>query len=347
MISLNAYIFPLFSSTQTSDASSRKSDEVTDDLKSLLHEVRTLISSFQAQVTSQIATPARTPGPTFTSQGPPERGPLDDGPVHPNGPVMEVKTQAPSHGNMAIGRGYSSATTENKKDDKEDVEKRHRNGAAKKRLRPRLGASSEHDRETDRDSVSSLATDLNSRVSSNYELDESDDVEGLALPLHSSSPKKDSITSSEAITEYSESRDRPHSPLSLSMNSDGSDVTSLLMDQSTSTADTVISRDLLNAPRSLKSRSNTSSASSGQWSSSNKSDAAPFKAKYSRPVPQNLKVRQQDGGVSSRAGSMRRNQEELLSRKLGERTFQSNAGMSCLELSRLVYLVRFVYCKDL
>ena len=323
------YILTVFF-TQTSDASSRKSEEVTDDLKSLLHEVRTLISSFQAQVTSQIATPARTPGPTLTSQGPPERRPLDDGPVHPNGPV---KTQAPAHGNMAADKGYSRVTTENKKDAKEEFEKRHRNRETKKHLRPKPAASSGHDQETDGGSISSLTTDLNSRVSSNYDLDDSDDVEGFALPLHSSSPKKESVTSSEALSEYSQTRDRPHSPLSLSINSDGSDVTSLLMDQSTSTADTVISRDLLNAPRSWKSRSSASSVSSSQWSSSNKSDAAPFKTRYSRPATQSLKATQQDGGVfSSQAGSMRRNQEELLSRKLGERNFQSNAGITCLEL---------------
>ena len=307
--------------TQTSEASSRKSEEVTDDLKSLLHEVRTLISSFQAQVTSQILTPGRTPGPTLTSQGPPERGPLDDGPVHPNGPVMEVKAQPPAHGNIATAKGYSRVTTENKKDAKEDAEKRHRNRATKKHLRPKPAASNGHDqKETDKGSVSSLTTDLNSRMSSNYDLDDSDDVEGFALPLHSSSPKKESVTSSEALSEYSQTRDRPYSPLSLSINSDGSDVTSLLIDQSTSTADTVISRDLLNAPRSWKSRSSASSVSSGQWSSSNKSDTAPFKTKYSGPAPQSLKVRPQNGGVfSSRVGSMRRNQEELLSRKLGEK----------------------------
>lgn len=326
------YILTVFF-TQTSDASSRKSEEVTDDLKSLLHEVRTLISSFQAQVTSQIATPARKPGPTLTSEGPPERGPLDDGPVHPNGPVLEVKTQAPAYGNMATDKGYPRVTTENKKDAKEDFEKRRRNRETKKHLRRKPAASNGHDQETDEGSISSLTTDLNSRVSSNYDLDDSDDGEGFALPLHSSSPKKESVTSSEALSEYSQTRDRPHSPLSLSINSDGSDVTSLLMDQSTSTADTVISRDLLNAPRSWKSRSSASSVSSGQWSSSNKSEVAPFKTKYSSPAPQSLKVRQQNGGVfSSRAGSMRRNQEELLSRKLGERTFQSNAGITCLEL---------------
>ncbi|KAL9973708.1 hypothetical protein ACROYT_G020196 [Oculina patagonica] len=42
------------------EISLRKNDEVTEDLKTLLHEVRSLITSFQAHV-SQTATPAKSP----------------------------------------------------------------------------------------------------------------------------------------------------------------------------------------------------------------------------------------------------------------------------------------------
>ena len=297
---------------QTSDASSRKNDEATDDLKTLLHEVRSLISSFQAHV-SQTATPARTPGPVFASQGPPERGPLHDDRAHPTEPEIEVKTQTTVRGDVAPDKGRSGATSDGKRRGEEQAEKFYQNRRPNERLRPKPVDYNERERELDRGSVSSLETDLNSRVSSNYVLDNSDDIQGFTSPLHSSSPKKDSVAGSDLLSEYSQSRDRAHSLLSLSANSDDSDVTSLLIDQTTSTGDTVISRDLLKAPRSCKSRSSASSVSSSQRSSGHNSDEAPFPTKHSRPRPQNRKVRKQDNGMATRG-----KQEERLPRRLGK-----------------------------
>ncbi|XP_078371457.1 uncharacterized protein LOC144655114 [Oculina patagonica] len=73
------------------EISLRKNDEVTEDLKTLLHEVRSLITSFQAHV-SQTATPAKSPSTAFAPQGlPAERALLDDGPVHPDDPDTKRK----------------------------------------------------------------------------------------------------------------------------------------------------------------------------------------------------------------------------------------------------------------
>ena len=281
--------------------------------------MRSLISSFQAHV-SQTTTPARTPGPAFVSQGPPERGPLDDGPVHPSEPESEMSAQPPAPRDPAPDKGHSGVTREGKRHGEGQDEKAHRKREPKER--PKLVVYSKHEQKSCQGSLSSLTTDLNSKMSSNYDLDDSDDMEDFAFPLHSSSPKKDSIAHSEVHTEYSNSHDRLHSPVSLSNHSDDSDVTSLLIDQSTSTGDTVISRDLLNAPRAWKRRSSASSGSSSQRSSSRKSDVAPFQTKHSREVLENPKVRKQDVMVSSRATTTRPNEKELSSRKLGEGVYK-------------------------
>ncbi|KAJ7371227.1 hypothetical protein OS493_027341 [Desmophyllum pertusum] len=276
-------------SRETSEASSKKNGEVTEDLKTLLHEVRSLITSFQAHV-SQTATPAKTPSTAFASQGPlAERALLDDGPVHPdeadrrrNG-QRNVPSQTDAHsGPMSEGERHGEARTDRK---------HGRSTAQKERdVRPPYAVvSSKYKHPFDREEPSAdLTTDLNSGVNTSYELD---DVNDFVLPLHSSSPKKESVASSEVLSEYSQTFDRPLSPLSLSIQSDHSDVTSLLIDQSTSTGDTVISRDLLNAARSWQPTSSASSMTSSQRSSSLKSDMEPLPKKHSRPVPQNLKIR--------------------------------------------------------
>ena len=261
---VNAFFFFF---AKTSDASSKNNDEVTDDLKTLLHEVRSLISSFQAHV-SQTATPARSAAYAFASQGPPERGPLDDGPVHPNKPKVEDKAQNAVPRDGAPDRGHFGSTIDGETHSVGRAGRNRRKKAPKERLRPRPVVHIEHEKELDRGSVSSLTTDLNSRVSSDCDLNDGDEMEEIVLPLHSSSPKKDSVESSE----YSQTLDRQ----SVSTNSDDSDVTSLLIDQSTSTGDTVISRDVLNAPCSWKPRSSASSVSSSQEGSSKYSDVAPF-----------------------------------------------------------------------
>ena len=281
--------------------------------------MRSLITSFQAHV-SQTATPAKTPSTAFASQGPlAERALLDDGPVHPdeadrrrNG-QRNVPSQTDAHsGAMSEGERHGEARTDRK---------HGRNTAQKERdLRPYAVVSSKYKHPFDREEPSAdLTTDLNSGVNTSYELD---DVNDFVLPLHSSSPKKESVASSEVLSEYSQTFDRPLSPLSLSIQSDHSDVTSLLIDQSTSTGDTVISRDLLNAARSWQPTSSASSMTSSQRSSSLKSDIEPLPKKHSRPVPQNLKIRKRDIDTDSvRATTVHRKQEELTARISGERAF--------------------------
>ena len=295
-----------------------------------------MITSFHAHV-SQTATPAKTPSTAFAPQGPlAERVLLDDRPVHPdetdigkNGqrfvPREAVSVNKPS-GSSSEGERHGQARANGK----------HRNAAQKENLRPKPVVSSGYRHEFDREEVSSVATDLNSRVSSSYDFDDvSDDVNDFALPLHSSSPKKDTFTGSDVHSERSQTVGRPHSPLSLSIQSDHSDVSSLLMDQSTSTADTVISRDLVNAARAWKPTSSASSVTSSQPSSYEMSDLAPLPNSYSRPLPQNQKVRKQNSDMdSARAMTMCQKREELTSRKLRDGVFAAGNGLLILINSR-------------
>ena len=213
--------------------------------------------------------------------------------------------------------------TKGKRQGDERSERKHRNKAQNERiLRPKPVVSSDYKREFDREEAAS-STDLNSRLSTSHELDDvSEDVNDFALPLHSSSPKKDSAASSDVLSEHSKIFDRPPSPLSLSIQSDNSDVTSLLIDQSTSTADTVILREVLNTARSWNPTSNASSVTSSQPSSSQMSDTVSSSKEHSRPVPQNVKVRKQGSDTTSARDSHgQRKQEDLTSRKLDGRAF--------------------------
>jgi len=180
----------------------------------------------------------------------------------------------------------------------ERSERKHRNTAQKERiLRPKPVASSDYKREFGAEEASS--TDLNSRLTTSYELDDaSEDVNDFAVPLHSSSPKKDSAASSDVLSEHSKTLGRPPSPLSLSVQSDNSDVTSLLIEQSTSTADTVISREVLNTALSWNPTSNASSVTSSQPSSSRTSDGVSSK-KHSRRSTQNVEVRKRGSDTNS------------------------------------------------
>lgn len=324
---------------QTSEGSSKKNDEVTEDLKPLLLEVRSLITSFHAHV-SQTATPAKTPSTAIASQGPlAERALLDDRPVHPD------ETDIGKNGQRFVPREAvsvnkpSGSSSEGERHGQAQANGKHRNAAQKENLRPKPVVSSGYRHEFDRfdrEEASSVATDLNSRVSSSYDFDDvSDDVNDFALPLHSSSPKKDSVTSSVVHSERSQTFGRPHSPLSLSIQSDHSDVSSLLMDQSTSTADTVISRDLLKDARSWKPTSRASSVTSSQPSSYEMSDLAPLPNSYSRPLPQNLKVSKRNSDMdSARAMTMRQKREELTSRTLSDGDFAAGNGLLILVISR-------------
>ena len=281
-----------------------------------------MITSFQAHV-SQTATPGKTPTTAFASQGPPtERALLDDGPVHSDEPEARKKGQR----NIASDPGKENCDPMTKDERKGDErsDRKHQNTAQKERiLRPKPVVPSEYERDFDREEASS--TDMNSTLSTSYELDDAgEDVNDFALPLHSSSPKKDSAASSDVLSEYSQTFNRPPSPLSLSIQSDHSDVTSILIDQSTSTADTVISREFLNAARSWKPTSSASSVTSSQPSSSQVSDTASLPKKHSRPVPQNLKVRKRGSDTNSAPTSYdHRKQKELTSKKLSERAVGS------------------------
>lgn len=286
--------------------------------------MRNLITSFQAHV-SQTGTPGKTPSTALTTHGPTtERALLDDGPVHPEEPESRTKGRRKIASGVDPGKENFDPITEGKRGDGELSERKHRNTAQKERiLRPKPVVSSDYKREFDREGASS--TDVNSRFSTSYELDDlGEEVNDFALPLHSSSPKKDSAASSDVLSEHSPTFDRPLSPLSLSIQSDNSDVTSLLMDQSTSTADTVISRELLNTARSWKPTSSASSVTSSQPSSSQMSDTVLLSKKHARPVPQNLKVRKRGSDTkSARTSKGHRQQEELTSKKLSEKAGNS------------------------
>ena len=300
-------LFLYFFCPKTSEDSSKKNEEVTDDLKTLLHEVRSLISSFQAHVSLQTVTPVRGPETAMASQGPPERGPLDDAPVHPSERDNGVDYQTTVRHVRAPQKVHSEGTSEGKRRGEEPNSRHHKNQLSKEHMRPRPVVYSKHKQELGRGSVSSLTTDLNSRISSNSD---GDDIEEFALPLHSSSPKKDSIASSEIHSDFSQTLDK-YSPLSASRNSSDSDVSSLLIDQTTSTGDTVISRDGFSpAHYNWKSRSSASSVSSSQRSSSQKSDDVQFLKTRSRPALQDPQAKQHNDVISSRHLTMHRKQDK-------------------------------------
>ena len=286
-----------------------------------------MITSFQAHV-SQTGTPGKTPSTAFASHGPPtERALLDDGPVRPEEPTSRKKGRRKIASEVDLGKENFDPMTVGERKGDELSERKHRNTAQNERiLRPKPVVSSDYKREFDRERASS--TDVNSRFSTSYELDVAEEVNDFALPLHSSSPKKDSAASSDLLSEHSPTFDRPPSPLSLSMQSDDSDVTSLLIDQSTSTADTVIARELLNTARSWKPTSSASSVTSSQPSSSEMSDTVSLSKKHLRPVPQNLKVRKRGSDTkSARASNGHRKQEHFTSKKLNERAFEAGSSL--------------------
>lgn len=300
-------------SRETSEASSKKNDEVTDDLKSLLHEVRSLISSFQAHV-SQTATPAKTPNAPSASQAPlTERALLDDGPVRPDEPYVGESGQQRAPGEATSDNKNSGTSSESEKQGQaRNCDRKDRGATHKGHLRPKPIISRGHRQEFNREEASSVSTDLNSRVSSRYDFDEvSDD---FAIPLHSSSPKRGDIASNDAFSESSQTLDRLPSPLSSSIHSEQSDVTSLLMDQSTSTADTIISRDILNAARSWKPKSSASLTTSSQLSSNEMSDVAPLPISKSRLLPLSRnEVRRNRKTESTRRTSVRQKREDFTS----------------------------------
>ena len=260
------------------------------------------------------------------SQGPPERALLDDPPVHPDEPDTRTNGQKNVAREADPVKGHSGPT---RKGERHNEAERRGHTAQKEQIsRPKPLVSSDYKDEFDRDKASSVTTDLNSRISTSYELDDiGDNVDVFALPLHSSSPKKDSIASSDVHSEHSQTFDRPHSPLSSSVQSDHSDVTSLLIDQSTSTADTVISRDHLHTARSWKPTSSASSITSSQPSSSQMSDIATLPWKRSRPVIQNLQVRKRAGGTDNMPISRVHSKQELTSKKLSQRDFETGNGL--------------------
>ena len=285
--------------------------------------MRSLISSFQAHVSLQTVTPARGPEPAMAPRGPPERGPLDDAPVHPSEPDNGVEYQTTVHHVGAPQKVHSEGRGE------EPNSRHHKNQLSKEHMRPRPVVYSKHKQEIDRVSVSSLTTDLNSRISSNSD---GDDMEEFAFPLHSSSPNKDSVASSEVHSDFSQTLDK-YSALSASSNGSDSEVTSLLIDQTTSTGDTVISRDgFKTAHYNWKSRSSASSVSSSQRSSGQKSDEVQFLKTRSRPALQDPQAKQHNDVITSRHLTMRRKQDKPSSGKQGKLVKRIvKAGFLCLD----------------
>lgn len=201
----------------------------------------------------------------------PERGPSKHEPTCPNGVDLE-KGQV------------SLAPTENKEEGKEHPEVRHGKHAKERHSRSKVAMKRRADIESD----SSQSTDVYSRISNNYELEDTNEC--FELPLHSSSPKRENAASNMSA----QTPDSVHSPLTLSDDSEGSDVASLLVDQSTFTGNTVVERDLLNAPLSYRPGSASSTAPSSQRSSNKMSYAVPTKTKCRRPVPQRPQRGQDD-----------------------------------------------------
>ena len=240
--------------------------------------MRSLISSFQAHVT-QTATPAKTPNAPSASQGSlAERALLYDCPVRPDEPYVGKSEQQRAVGETTSDKKNSGPSSEDEKQGQTRNGGRKDRGATQKgHLRSKPFISRRHRQEINREEGSSSSTDLNSKVSSRCDFDEvSDDVNDFAIPLHSSSPKRVDIASSDAVSERSQAFDRPLSLSSSSIHSDHSDVTSLLMDRSTSTVDTVILRDILNAARSWKPKSSALSVTSNQSTSNEMSGLAPL-----------------------------------------------------------------------
>ena len=317
-----------FLNLQASEASSKKNDEVTEDLKTLLHEVRSLITSFQAHV-SQNGTPGKTSSSAFTSHRPPaERALLDDGPVHPEEPESRTKDRKGIASEVDPGKENCDPMTKGERQGDQRAGRKDRKTFPKERIlctRP-VVSSDDYIREFGREQASSADRNARLSTSSSYELDDVDeDVNDFALPLHSSSPKKDSAASNDVVSEHSQTFDRPSSPLSLSIQSDHSDVTSLLIDQSSSTADTVISRELLNTERSWNPTSNVFSVTSSQPSSSQMSDSMSLSKKHSGLAPQKIKVRKRGSDSNSaRPTYGHRKVGEVTSRKLGDRAGSGN-----------------------
>lgn len=331
LIVLSLFLF-FFFDPKTSEASSKKNEEVTDDLKTLLHEVRSLISSFQAHVSLQTVTPARGPDTAMAPRGPPERRPLDDAPVHPSEPDNGTEHQTTVRHVGAPEKVHCEGTSQGEGRGEEPNSRHRKNQLLKEHMRPRPVVYSKHKQELERHergSISSLTTDLNSRISSNSD---GDGMEEFALPLHSSSPKKDSVASSEVHSDFSQTLDK-YSPLSASSNSSDSEVTSLLIDQTKSTGDTVISRDGFNtAHYNWKLRSSASSVSSSQRSSSQKSDEVQFLKIRSRPALQDPQAKQHNDVITSRHLTMRRKQDKLSSGKQGKLVKRIvKAGFPCLD----------------
>ena len=262
-------------------------------------------------------------------RGPPERGPLDDAPVHPSEPDNGVEYHTTVRHVSAPEKVYSEGTSEGKGRGEEPNNRYHKNQLSKEHMRPRPVVYSKHKQELDTGSVSSLTTDLNSRISSNSD---GDNMEEFALPLHSSSPKKDSVASSEVHSDFSQTLDK-YSALSASSNSSDSDLLSLLIDQTTSTGDTVISRDGFNtAHYNWKSRSSASSVSSSQRSSSQKSDEVQFLKPRSRPALQDPRAKQHNDVISSKHLTMHRKQDKPSSGKQGKLVKRIvEAGFLCLD----------------
>lgn len=280
--------------------------------------MRSLISSFQAHV-SQTATPAKTPNAPSASQGSlAERALLDDCPVRPDEPYVGRSGQQRAVGETTSDEKKSGPSSEDEKQGQTSNGDRKGRGATQKGHLPSKPLISRgHRQEINREEGSSVSTDLNSKVSSRCDFDEvSDDVNDFAIPLHSSSPKRVDIASSDAVSERSQTFDRPLSLSSSSIHSDHSDVTSLLMDRSTSTADTVISRDILNAARSWKQKSSALSVTSNQSTSSEMSGVAPLPNGKSRylPLSENEGRRNLDS-ESARRKYVRQKQEDFISRK--------------------------------
>ena len=284
--------------------------------------MRSLISSFQAHVT-QTATPAKTPNAPSASQGSlAERALLDDCPVRPDEPYVGKSEQQRAVGETTSDKKNSGPSSEDEKQGQTRNGDRKDRGATQKwHLRSKPFISRRHRQEINREEGSSASTDLNSKVSSRCDFDEvSDDVNDFAIPLHSSSPKRVDTASSDAVSERSQTFDRPLSLSSSSIHSDHSDVTSLLMDRSTSTVDTVISRDILNAARYWKPKSSALSVSSNQSTSNEMSGLAPLPNGKSRYLP----LSENEGRRNLDSESARRKYEpqkrgDFISRKESDR----------------------------
>ena len=295
---------------------------MAEDLKSLLHEVRSLICSFQAH-SSQTVTPAGTQGiAPSSSAGPPQAGrePLRGDPRF----YGKSDVEAPDQNVFAVDVAHKEEARCGDKAAR--AARNHRNMIPKEGLQQKADSLENFPHAFEGSKVSSVTTDL--VVSSNYGLDEcGEDVDDILPPLHSSSPRKDIVDNSELLDEHSGTRDTNHSPLSLSFHSDDSDVTALLIDdQSTSTAETVVPRDCKVACLQGRVRSGASSVSSSRdnlsRTSSVASDVDEFLRKHVQSVSQSAKVRKEQRYllVADRSATVQREYTmEKLSRKAIEK----------------------------